>query len=136
MAMLESDPKAQVSAWFRALTTCDYSSLHDLMTEDVELWTAPSVREGAIVGRDLALERLRAVLGGGGVFEAGSLKCDVASFVAEGEETVSRVRMSGRFPNANAYESTYLVWQRWRGGHLSYQFELFDAAHKNQQREA
>ena len=136
MTESESGPKAQVRAWFRAMTACDYASLHDLMNEDVELWTAPSVREGAIAGREPALERLRAVLGGGAVFEAGSLVCEVDSIVGEGDETVSRVRMRGRFPNSKAYESTYLVWQRWRHGRLSYQFELFDAAHKNQQREA
>jgi len=105
------------------------------MAEDVELWTAPSLRPGPIVGRDAALERLEAVLSGGSVFEAGSLDCEVARILSEGDETAARVHMSGRFPDGNAYESVYLVWQRWREGRMSYQFELFDAAHKNQQRE-
>lgn len=127
--------KRCVRAWFRAMAACDYPALRDLMSENVELWTAPSVREVAIVGRDEALRRLEGVLSGGRVFEAGSLDCEVSSVIADGNQTAARVIMRGRFPNGNAYESIYLVWQRWSEGRMSYQLELFDAAHKNQQRE-
>ena len=123
-------------AGLSALGSCDYPALRELLAEDVELWTSPSVRSEGIVGRDNALERLERVLSGGSVFAPGSLECRVLDVIAEGDETASHLVMSGQFPDGKPYESIYLVWQRWQDGRMTYQLELFDAAHKNQQREA
>ena len=123
-------------AWFEALGAADHATLRELMAEDVELFTAPSVRVGGVSGRDEAGSRLEQVLSSGSHFAPGSLRCRVLDIVAEGDQTASHVVMSGQFSDGKPYESVYLVWQRWCNGALTYQLELFDAAHKNLQREA
>ena len=128
--------KERVNAWFAALAAADSLALRELMSEEVELFTAPSVRVGAVSGRDAAQSRLEQVLSSGSHFAACSLRCRVLDIVAEGDQTAAHVIMSGRFSDGKPYESIYIVWQRWRDGKLIYQLELFDVAHKNFQRES
>ena len=128
--------KEAVLAWFRALGASDYPAMRALMTEDVELWTSPSVREGAVVGLEEVMGRLERVFSSGRYYEPGTFACKVLDVIAEGEKTVAHVVMSARFPNGNAYENVYLVWQRWREGRMAYQLELFDAAHWSAQHRA
>lgn len=140
MSMSASDVgeanKGHARAWFRALGDSDYPAMRELMTEDVELLTSPSVRVGAVAGRDEVMGRLERVFSSGRYYEPGSFSCEVVAVIAEGDQTAAHVIMRGRFPNGNAYENVYLVWQRWRDGQMSYQLELFDAAHWSQQRNA
>ena len=125
--------KERARAWFRALGQSDYETMRDLLTEDVEFWTSPSVRTGPIAGRDEVMTRIERVFGSGRYYAPGSFACDVLDVLAEGDQTAAHVVMTGRFPNGNDYENTYLVWQRWRAGKMSYQLELFDAAHWSHQ---
>jgi ketosteroid isomerase-like protein len=128
--------KACARAWFQALGASDYPAMRELMTEDVEFWTSPSVREGGIVGRSEVMGRLERVFDSGRYYEPGSFGCEVLDVIAEGDQTAAHVVMRGRFPNGNRYENAYLVWQRWRAGRMSYQLELFDAAHWAHQHQA
>jgi ketosteroid isomerase-like protein len=132
---LESNEE-RARAWFAAMSAADPSSLRRLMAEDIELFTAPSVRVGGVSGRDEALRRLEQVLSSGSHFAPGSLRCRVVDIVTEGDQTAAHVVMTAQFSDGKPYESVYLIWQRWRDGELTYQLELFDAAHKNHQREA
>jgi len=136
VADVEKANKEHVRAWFRALGDSDYAAMRALMTDDVELWTSPSVREGAVAGRDEVMGRLERVFSSGRYYEPGSFACEVVAVIAEGDQTAAHVIMRGRFPNGNPYENVYLIWQRWRDGQMSYQLELFDAAHWSQQRNA
>jgi ketosteroid isomerase-like protein len=131
-----SPHKDLARAWFRALGDSDYPAMRELMTEDVELWTSPSVREGGIIGRDEVMSRLERVFSSGRYYEPGTFACKVLDVIADGDKTAAHVIMSGRFPNGNSYENVYLIWQRWRGGQMSYQLELFDAAHWANQHKA
>ena len=131
-----AENKKAARRWFDALAVSDYASMRDLMTEDVELWTSPSVRESAVAGREEVMGRLEAVFSSGRFYEPGSLGCKVLEIVADGDQTCAHVIMSARFPNGNPYENIYLVWQRWRDGRMSYQLELFDPTHWSNQRNA
>jgi ketosteroid isomerase-like protein len=128
--------KALAHAWFRALGDSDYAAMRDLMTEDAELWTSPSVPGGSAIGRDEVMGRIERVFSSGRYYEPGTFGCRVLDVIAEGDKTVAHVIMSGRFPNGNPYENVYLVWMRWHEGKMSYQLELFDASHWANQHKA
>ena len=104
------------------------------MTEDVELWTSPSVRPTAVAGREAVSKRLEAVFTSGRYYAPGSFSCEVHEIIGEGDQTATRATFRARFPNGNAYENVYLIWQRWRDGKMSWQLELFDPAHWSNQR--
>ncbi|MCH2173555.1 nuclear transport factor 2 family protein [Myxococcota bacterium] len=129
MTESQTSHRACALAWFRALGASDYPAMKDLMAEEVEFWTSPSVREGGIIGRNEVMDRLERVFSSGRYYEPGSFACQVLGVIAEGDQTAARVVMRGRFPNGNPYENIYLVWQRWQNGQMTYQLELFDAAH-------
>lgn len=135
-AECESRNKARAHEWFRALGDSDFPVLRDLLAEDAELWTSPSVREVGVVGRDAVMGRLERVFRSGRYYEPGTFSCEVLDVIAEGDQTAAHVIMRGRFPNGNPYENVYLIWQRWREGRMAYQLELFDPAHWAHQREA
>lgn len=128
--------KALVHAWFRALGDSDYPAMRELLTEDFELSVSPSVRGGSAVGRDDVMARIVRVFSSGRYYEPGTLACNVLDIIAEGDKTVAHVIMSARFPNGNSYENIYLVLMYWRAGKMSYQLELFDAAHWAEQHKA
>ena len=75
------------------------------------------------------MARLERVFNSGRYYEPGTFGSEVLGIIAEGDKTAAHVVMTGRFPNGNPYENVYLVWQHWRDGRMSYQLELFDAAH-------
>jgi len=122
--------------WFRALGDSDFPAMRALVTEDVGFFTSPSVRKGGIVGREEVMGRLERVFSSGRYYEPGSFSCEVVDVIGEGERTAAHVIMKGRFPNGNSYENVYLVWQRWRGGQMTYQLEIFDPAHWADQHKA
>jgi ketosteroid isomerase-like protein len=103
--------------------------MRELMTEDFELSVSPSVRWGGAIGRDNAMARIERIFSSGRYYEPGTFACKVIDVLADGDKTVTHVIMTGRFPNGNPYENVYLVLMNWRDGKMSYQLELFDAAH-------
>lgn len=124
----------RVRRWFEAMGSGDFDTMREMMHDDVEFWTSPSARSGGIVGREECLGRVERVFTSGRYYEPGSFRCAVQSILGDGDETATWVVMSARFPNGNAYENPYIVWQRWQDGLLTYNFELFDAAHWSNQR--
>jgi len=116
-------------AWFRALGASDFPAMRALLCEDVEFWTSPSVRKGAIAGREEVMGRLERVFSSGRYYAPGSFACEILDVIAERDQSAAHVVMRGRFPNGNRYVNVYLVWQRWRDGLMAYQLEIFDAAH-------
>lgn len=122
--------------WFVAMSTNDFDTLGELMADDVELNTCPSVRAEPRKGHAEVLSRLQRIFTSGRYYQPGSFHCEPLDIIADGDTTASRVVMTGEFPNGNSYENIYLVWQQWRESKMYYMLELFDPVHWSNQRNA
>jgi len=115
--------------WFEAMSNTDIAGLGELMADDVELNTSPSVRAEPRRGHAEVLGRLERVFTSGRYYQPGTFRWQVHEIIGEGDTTASRVSGSATFPNGNPYSNEYLVWQRWEDGKMTYMLELFDPTH-------
>lgn len=122
-----------VTRLLRAMFAGDYSTLRDLLCEDV-VWHVPpsaAARVSDPIGADEVLEFMQR--GAGLYYQPGSFAMEPLLEAAEADRCLVLARLRARTRQGSDYENLYAFGFRLREGRVCEVWELLDTAHFHEQ---